>query len=100
MAEIGAVKKEEAATKSSGLELSILFFACFLATAFPCQRFLGAFLLTRFQIKRMTLDLLDDVLLLDFALEPTQGIFEGLSLLDPDFCQTEYTPKLVRVGRQ
>jgi len=48
----------------------------------------------------MTLDLLDDVLLLDFALEPTQGIFEGLSLLDPDFCQTEHTPKLVRVGRQ
>jgi len=48
----------------------------------------------------MTLDLLDDVLLLDFALEPTQGIFEGLSLLDSDFCQTEHTPKLVRVGRQ
>ena len=87
MAQIGAVKKEEAATISSGLQSSILFFTCLLATAFARQRFLSALLLTRLQVKRMTLNLLDDVLLLDFALEPTQGIFEGLSLLDPDFCQ-------------
>ena len=43
----------------------------------------------------MTLDLLNDVFLLHLALEPSQRIFEGFTLLNSDFRQTNYTPKLV-----
>ena len=43
----------------------------------------------------MALHFLNDVFLLHFALEATQCIFEGLSLLDSDFCQLNDTPKPV-----
>ena len=39
----------------------------------------------------MTLNFLDDVLLLDLALEAPQGILEGLALLNPNFCHLGYT---------
>ena len=47
----------------------------------------------------MTFDFFDDVFLLDLALETAESVFEGFSLLEPHFCQTDYTPKLVPLGR-
>ncbi len=47
----------------------------------------------------MSLDFLDDVFLLHLPLKAAQGIFEGLSLLQSDFCQLNYTPKLVLMGQ-
>lgn len=76
----------------------VLFFACLLATAFTRQRFLHALLLARLQVEGVTLDLLDDVFLLYLTLEAAQCIFEGFSLLESDFSQTDYTPKLVLFG--
>ena len=46
----------------------------------------------------MTLDLLDDVFLLHLTLEATKRIFEGFTLLNSYFRQTDYTPKLVPFG--
>jgi hypothetical protein len=78
---------------------SVLFFACFLSAALARQCFFDALLLARFQVKGVALDLLDDVFLLHLALEATQRILEGLALLEPYFCQLNYTPKLVPFGR-
>jgi hypothetical protein len=55
------------------------------------QSFLGALLLTRFQVEGMSLDFLNDVLLLDLAFETAQRAFQGFSVLDMDFCQTNLT---------
>jgi hypothetical protein len=41
----------------------------------------------------MALHFLDNVLLLDFSLEPAQGVFQRLALLKLYFCQTKYTSK-------
>ena len=46
----------------------------------------------------MSFDFLDDVFLLYFALKAAQGIFERLTFLQSNFCQTRYTPKLVPLG--
>jgi hypothetical protein len=46
----------------------------------------------------MTFDFLDDVFLLDLALETAESVFEGFSLLEPDLSQTDHTPKLVPLG--
>ena len=46
----------------------------------------------------MSLDFLNDVFLLYLPLKAAQGIFEGFSLLQSDFCQLNYTPKLVQMG--
>jgi hypothetical protein len=59
-----------------------------LAVSLARQRFLGTLLLTRFQVERVPLDLLDNVLLLDLALEPAQCTLQGFTILDVDFCQT------------
>jgi hypothetical protein len=50
---------------------------------------LHAAFLARFQIEGMPLDFLDldNVLLLDFALEPAHGVFKRFSLLHPNFGQ-------------
>jgi hypothetical protein len=77
----------------------VLFFARFLPAALARQCFFYALLLARLQVKGVTLDLLDDVFLLHFALESTQCIFEGLALLKSYFCQLNYTPKPVPFGR-
>ena len=77
----------------------VLLFPSFFPAAFTRQRFLDTLLFARLQVKGVTLDLLDDVFLLHFALETAQGIFEGLSLLDSYFSQLTNTPKLVRYGR-
>ena len=46
----------------------------------------------------MSLNLLDDVLLLNLAFKAAQRVLEGLTLLNSDFRQTLYTPKLVLIG--
>src|SRR5271155_4739439 len=61
------------------------------AVALARQGFLGALLLTRFQVEGMPLDFLDDVLLLDLAFETAQSAFQAFSILDVDFCQTRLT---------
>jgi hypothetical protein len=66
----------------------ILFFACFLARPFPSQRGLHALLFTRLQVEGVSLDLLDDVFLLDLALEAAKCVLEGFTLLQSNFCQT------------
>jgi hypothetical protein len=77
----------------------VLFFACFLSAALAGQCFLHPLLFARLQVKGVTLDLLDNIFLLHFALEATQCILEGLALLKSYFCQLNYTPKLVLLGR-
>lgn len=46
----------------------------------------------------MTLYFLNDVFLLYLSLKPAKSILEGLSLLQSNLCQTDYTPKLVPKG--
>jgi hypothetical protein len=77
----------------------ILLFTCLFTAAFARQSFLHALLFARLQVEGVPLDLLDDVFLLHFALEPAQGILEGFALLESYFCQTENTPKPVPLGR-
>jgi hypothetical protein len=54
----------------------VLLFACFLAGALACQRFLYPFFLAGFQVEGVTFYFLDDVLGLHLPLEATQGVFE------------------------
>ena len=70
----------------------ILFFACFLARPLTSQRGLHTLLFARFQVKGVTLDLLDNVFLLYLAFKAAQCILEGFSLLKPNFCQTDTPP--------
>jgi hypothetical protein len=52
----------------------------FFAHAFALRLLLRVFL-ARFQVKGVTLDLLDDVFLLHFAFEATKGTLQRLALL-------------------
>ena len=49
--------------------------AILLPVSFAGQRLLGPELLARFQVEGVSLDLLDDVLLLDLSLETAKGVF-------------------------
>jgi hypothetical protein len=42
----------------------------------------------------MSLDLFDDVFLLDLPLKPAESVFKSFALLKPYFSQTEYTSRL------
>jgi hypothetical protein len=77
----------------------ILLFTSLFTTPFTRQSFLHAFLLAWFEVKGMSLDFLDNVFLLYLPFKAAQGIFEGFSLLQSHFCQLNYTPKLVQMGR-
>ena len=57
------------------LEL-ILLLTDLLAVALAGKRFFHALLFTGLQIKRVTLDFLDDVFGLHFSLEATKSVFE------------------------
>jgi hypothetical protein len=46
----------------------------------------------------MTLDFLNDVFRLNFALEATQGALNGLAFLQSDFCQTKSPPNPAIIG--
>ncbi|HTS34884.1 MAG TPA: hypothetical protein VMH04_04370 [Candidatus Solibacter sp.] len=70
----------------------VLFFAGFLAGSLASQRSLHALSFAGLQVKGVALYLLDDVFLLHLALKPSQSVLEGLTLLKPNFCQTNTPP--------
>ena len=53
-----------------------------LPIALARERLFRSSLVARFQIEGMLLDILDDVFLLNLALEPAKGAFDRLALLD------------------
>ena len=63
-----------------------------LPVAFPSKSFFRAPLFTWLQVKRMPLDFLHNVLLLDFALETPQSAFESFAFLYMDFSQLKCSP--------
>ena len=69
-----------------------MLFANFLASALASESGFHAFLLTGFQVKGVAFDLFDNVFLLHFALESAQSVFEGFSLLQSNFRQTDTPP--------
>jgi hypothetical protein len=76
----------------------ILLFTNLLTITLACKRFLHAFLFTRFQIKRVTLDFLDNVFGLHLALKAPQGILKGFAFLYSNLCQEKYTSKQSQSG--
>src|ERR1039458_4247110 len=90
-------REEAAPTGGAAQKPSVLFFSSFFPAALARQGFLHALFLAGFQIKGVALDLLDNVFLLHLALEAAQCILQRLALLQSDFCQRSYTPKLVQV---
>jgi len=63
-----------------------------LAIALPRQCLLGTSVITRFQIERVFLDVLDDVFLLNLALEASEGALDRLAFLNLDFSPACNTP--------
>ena len=53
------------------------------------ERLLGAPFVSRLQIERMLLDVLDDVFLLNLALETPEGALDGLAFLNLDLSHAE-----------
>ena len=76
----------------------ILLLTDLLAVALTCERFFDAFLFTGLQIKRVTLDFLDNVFRLHLALETTQGVLKGFAFLYSNLCQEKYTSKQSQSG--
>jgi hypothetical protein len=74
------------------LLLLVLLLANLFASALASERGLHAFLLTGFEVKGVALDLLNNVFLLHFALETAQCVFEGFTLLQSNFRQTDTPP--------
>jgi hypothetical protein len=72
----------------------VLLFANLLASALASESRFYALFLARFQVKGVALDLLDNVFLLHFALKAAQSVFEGLTLLQSNFRQTDTPPNL------
>ena len=73
------------------LEL-ILLLTDLLAIALASKRFFHALLFTGLQIKRVTLDFLDNVFSLHLALEAPQGILKGFAFLYSNLCQEKTPP--------
>ncbi len=70
-----------------------------LASTLSRQGFLHSTLRARLQVERVTLYFLNDVFRLNLALEPPQGILDGLTFLQSNFCQTHHPqPKLYRTS--
>ncbi len=69
----------------------ILLLTDLLAIALASKCFFHTLLFTRFQIKRVTLDFLDNVFCLHLALEAPQGILKGFAFLYSNLCQEKYT---------
>jgi hypothetical protein len=68
-------------------DLLVLFLSCFLTASFASKRFLHPRLLAWLQVKGVTFHFLDDVFLLDLALEAPKRVFEGFSLMNANFRQ-------------
>src|SRR6185295_3418639 len=60
-----------------------------LAVSLSRQRLLGAPLVSRFQVERVLLDVLDDVFLLNLALKAAEGALDGLAFLNLYFSHAE-----------
>jgi hypothetical protein len=58
-----------------------------LARTFSRQRLFGAAPITRLQVVRMLLDILDDIFLLYFPFEATERAFNRFAFLNLDFSQ-------------
>ncbi len=69
----------------------------FLPVPLPRESLLGPALVARFQIEGVLLDVLDDVFLLNLALEPPESGLDGLALLNLDFSHAWIHP-LYRPG--
>ena len=67
-----------------------------LAVPLARQRLLGPTLVTRLQVERVLLDVLDDVFLLNLALEAAECAFDRLAFLNLDFSHALNTPSLAR----
>ncbi len=80
-----------------GAEL-VLLLADLLAIALTCERFFHALLFTGLQIKRVTLNFLDNVFGLHLALKTPQGILKGFAFLYSNLCQEKYTSKQSQSG--
>src|SRR5688572_4654504 len=63
-----------------------------LAVPLARERLLRASLVTRLQIEAVLLDVLDDVFLLDLALEAPQGVLDRFALLHLDLGQNVTPP--------
>ena len=63
------------------------FARALLTVALTGEGFFGTALFTRFQVKRMPLDLFYDVFLLNFTFKTSQSAFKRLAILKMDFCQ-------------
>jgi hypothetical protein len=74
----------------------VLLFASLLAIPLACQCGLHTTFFAGLQIVGMTLYFLDDVFLLDLALEPAQCILERLAFLNTNLCQINPPPNLPR----
>ena len=70
----------------------VLLLANLLASAFAGECGLHAFFFTGLKVKGVALDLFDNVFLLHFALETAQSVFEGFTLLQSNFRQTDTPP--------
>ncbi len=77
----------------------VLLFSDLLTVALTSQRLFHALFLARLQIEGMPLDLFNDVFGLYLAFEAAEGIFQWLSLLQSNFRQLNYTPKLFLTGQ-
>jgi len=82
-----AREKGRAALEQRPSELLLLFFPSFFPATLARQCLFDALFLAGFQVKGVTLYLLDNVFLLHFALKTAQSVFEGFSLLQSDFRQ-------------
>ena len=81
------------------LEL-VLLLTDLLAIALAGKRFFHAFLFTGFQIKRMTLDFLDNVFRLHLALEAPKCVLKGFAFLNSNLCQKNTPPNIPNRGRK
>jgi hypothetical protein len=70
----------------------ILLAALLLAQSLSRQRLFHTSLFSGLHVKAVPFNFLDDVFLLDFALESTQRILQGFTFLNCDFCQAVLTP--------
>src|SRR5271154_5389317 len=84
-------QKHLTATTQLNKQLVLLFTNLFAITL-ASQRFLHALLLTRLQIKRVTLDFLDNVFGLHLALKTPQRILKGFAFLYSNLCQKNTPP--------
>ncbi len=89
--QVQAFETGRSTPESTGFS-SLLLLACFLAAAFASQCFLDSLSLAGLQVKRVTLDFLDDVLGLYLTLEPPKRVFKGFTLLKSNFRQRTANP--------